>query len=149
MYLLVCVCLCMGLYLQIQIIQTGLRWKSLRHALCTRVWWKRKLTGEPGHFLSANSHPQKPKQSYQWERQRLQSQRWKFTYWLVRGCYTHWWEDQAGLAATGFPACVGRSTSRWAQGSRWGGGPALGCLCPPWWQKSSFSPKLDFRGKPL
>lgn len=72
----------------------------------------------------------------------------EFTYWLARGCCTHWWEGRAGLVVTGSPACVGRSTSRWAPGSHWGGDPVLGCLCPPWWQKSTFSHKTDLKGKP-
>lgn len=73
---------------------------------------------------------------------------YEFTYWLVRGYYTRWWEDQAGLVGTGSPTCVERSTSRWAQESRWGGGLALGCLCPPWWQKSTLSHKTDLKEKP-
>lgn len=67
----------------------------------------------------------------------------EFTYWLVRGCCTHWWGDPAGLEETGSPACGGRSRSRWAWGSRWGGGPALGCPSQPSWLKSTSSHKSD------
>lgn len=55
------------------------------------------------------------------------------THWLVRGCCIHWEAVPAGLEATGSPTCGGRSRSRWARGSRWGGGPAPGCPSQPWW----------------
>lgn len=55
------------------------------------------------------------------------------TYWLVRGCCIHWEAVPVGLEATGSPTCGGKSRSRWARGSRWGGGPAPGCPSQPWW----------------
>lgn len=61
------------------------------------------------------------------------TKRAKFTYWLVKGCCTHWWAVLAGQEATGSPTYGGRSRNKWALGSRWGGGPAPGCPSQPWW----------------
>lgn len=137
----------MCLYLQIQIIQTGLRRKSLTHTVHTFDRGESPQVNQDASCPPVVIHRNQTQQPSHWQCQQLRSKYYKFTYWLVRGCYTHWWEDQAGLVATGFPACAGRSTSRWAQGSRWGGGPALGFLCPPWWRKSTFSHKTDLQGE--
>lgn len=150
MYLLICVCLCMCLYLQIQINQTGLRWRVSRMRCAHMFDGESTQVNQDTSCPSTVIHINQNTTVTLWEMPTIAEQTYShFTYWLVRGCCSHWWEDQAGLAATGSPAYAGRSTSRWAQGSRWGGGLALGCLCPPWWQKSTFSHKTDLRGKPL
>ncbi len=116
-------------------------------------------TGKPGHMqrkvnlsLSVSCHsttiPQSSQsvaQSHIWftnqdtESKNIKSL--KFTYWLAKVCCTHWWAVLAGPEARGSLTCGGRSRSRWALGSHWGGGPAQGCPSQPWWLKSTSSHK--------